>query len=412
MSRGLAWRELGNVALAVYEREFARKGSPMAAEARAVWRAARPHSLLCLAQMGMESQYGIDGIATQGTHNPLGLRPRGQDGFQRFATWADAVAEWQARITDPGYAYPETVTVEDYIHVYAPGWDGNDEAAYVAFIEDYVDRFAESRGPRNEGRGKVPYPPMLERPIVKVVGVGRDPDQTRTPIVGTVVHTMDGTLWGTDGWFRRADVPALTDYGIGQDGTIIKWNGTDWQVGWASGPARSPNGDGARFVARFGVGGVNRVLRSIEHEGDQDDPMSEAMWRRSCWLQAAIHAEEAGQTAESYDWNLHHYEFTGKDYKVCPGTRFFSHTDAYQAFVRAIMRFYQEGAPLAPFYAIAGVRVRTDELPPSEVEARPPAEVPPVEPEEPEEPEEPDGRTVWHGTVIEQPSGRIVIRPD
>lgn len=405
MSRGLKWRELGNVPLEVYEREFARKGSPMLAEVRAVWRAARPHSLLCLAQMGMESQYGIDGIATQGTHNPLGLRPRGGDGFQRFGTWAEAVAEWKARITDHGYAYPETVTLEEYIHVYAPGWDGNDEAAYVGFIEGYVTRFGSpSPIPDPPSPGKVPYPPMLERPIVKVVGVGRDPDQTRTPVVGTVVHTMDGTLWGTDGWFRRPDVPALTDYGIGQDGTIIKWNGTDWQVGWASGPARSPNGDGARLVARFGTGGVNRFLRSIEHEGDQDDPVSEAMWRRSCWLQAAIHAEEAGQTADSYDWNLHHYEFTGKDYKVCPGTRFFSHTDAYQAFVRAIMRHYQHGAPLAPFYAIAGVRVGTDELPPSEV--RPPAEVPPIDPVEP------GGRKVWHGTVIEQPSGRIVIKPD
>lgn len=221
-------------------------------------------------------------------------------------------------------------------------------------------------------RGKVPYPPIIDVCIEKDVGVGRDPDADRN-IVGTVVHTMVGTFDGNLGWFQRKDVAALTDYGVAYDGRIHRYNCLPRQIGWASGPARAPNGDGKRFVDKYGVAGVNRHLRSIEHEGDFDDPVSEAMWRASCWLQAAIHSEEADQTADTYDWNIHHYEFTGKEYKLCPGSRFEQYTTQYQDFVKAIMRYYQDGAPLAASYRIGGVDVRTAGMPkPSAPQPTPP----------------------------------------
>jgi hypothetical protein len=134
------WRQLGDCTPDQFA--AALKGSPLEADAAALYRTAQGYTILLLAQLQHESNFGREGVATTGGHNPLGLRPRGGGtGFQWFASWLAAVSEWVSRITDPTYAYGKTATVAEYIHIYAPTSDGNDEAAYVAEINQVVDRY-------------------------------------------------------------------------------------------------------------------------------------------------------------------------------------------------------------------------------------------------------------------------------
>jgi N-acetylmuramoyl-L-alanine amidase len=42
-----------------------------------------------------------------------------------------------------------------------------------------------------------------------------------------IVHVMQGSLWGTDSWFRNPDAQASAHFGIGLDGTCIQWVDTD-----------------------------------------------------------------------------------------------------------------------------------------------------------------------------------------
>lgn len=137
------WRTLGDTTLAVYKSEFKRRNSPLLSEVESIYNAVKGHSLLYLAQVGMESEYATTGFAagTPSAHNALGTKVRGQNRYQTFASWTDGAKEWRARILDPTYAYAKTVTLADYVHVYAPSSDGNNEAAYVAYIESCVKKF-------------------------------------------------------------------------------------------------------------------------------------------------------------------------------------------------------------------------------------------------------------------------------
>ncbi len=219
--------------------------------------------------------------------------------------------------------------------------------------------------PKEEPMGHVPKPPIKDRTIgipPKVAGVGVDWGGKRAPKF-SVVHSMVGTLWGTDGWFRRSDVKGLTDFGIGivdvGDGfaEILQWcDPFGTLIPWASGPVLNPEGDGPRALAAFGgAGGVNRHGVSIELDdrGDTTTPVSPPQWSSLCWMLAFVHAEWLGQTADTFDWNMHHHEFCGDGYKKCPFSRVRDHTAEYQEAVKAIMRHWQWGTP----YPAGGVFV-------------------------------------------------------
>lgn len=133
------WRDLGDAASPDFQ--AALKGTPLESSALAFYQVASPHTILLLAQLGHESDFGRSDLAGI-CRNPLGLRPRnGGSGFLTFDDFPSAVREWKARITDPAYAYASTTTVEQYVHVYAPASDGNDEQAYVRAIQDAFVRY-------------------------------------------------------------------------------------------------------------------------------------------------------------------------------------------------------------------------------------------------------------------------------
>jgi hypothetical protein len=126
------WRDLGDTGKTAFVATL--KNTPLASEAAAIYAIVKPYSILYLAHLKQESNFGREGVAATGGHNPTGLRPRGGDGFMRFATWLAAAIEWLDRVSDPHYAYADTTTVAEYVHTYAPSSDGNDEAGYVAAI--------------------------------------------------------------------------------------------------------------------------------------------------------------------------------------------------------------------------------------------------------------------------------------
>ena len=98
---------------------------------------------------------------------------------------------------------------------------------------------------------------------------------------GVTRHTMVGTLWGTDDYFRRgASSTGLTNYGVGIDGETLMWNDpfgkgrpgvTANRAGWANGGSDGLEGDGPLFVRLHGVNAINTMLASIERD-DQGQP--------------------------------------------------------------------------------------------------------------------------------------------
>jgi hypothetical protein len=354
------WRDLGDTTYDAFRDILTAHRSPLLPEARPCYDAGRPHTKLLLAQLNYESRFGTAGLATTGGHNPLGLRPRNAGGFATFATWTDAVRFWHDKIVDPAYAYATTVTLADYVHVYAPAGDGNDEAAYRSAILAFVATLPTATDPPPLP-GRIPKPPTVQRWVTtKPIGRGREPDQPRAGrIVGTCHHTMQGFLLGTDHVFHDPAWPGLTDYGIGGapdgtlDGVIYEWIDPQSRiVPWANGTvgdAVAPYGDAPAFLAAFGRNAVNARLRSIETSdgGNPDAAKSRREIESLCFLTAWIHGEQADQTADTFAWNMHHREF-GVAHQQCPGDHIISHVAAIQTRTKAIMRAYQTNTVLTP----------------------------------------------------------------
>lgn len=225
----------------------------------------------------------------------------------------------------------------------------------------------------------VPMPPITNH-IVSLPprqnGNGLNVNSWRRRPGATILHSMGGSLRGTDGYFQQASCPALTDYGIGQTdhgngyAEIIQWNYIDGFVeGWASGPVREPEGDGPRWLNHIGgADKVNETGVSLEHDDSTQangrigaigaEPVTAFQWAASVWLQAWLHAEVFRQTDATFDWNLYHYELCGRSYKTCPNPRITNYTAEHQAAVKAVMAHFQRGRPYpAGGVVIAGLRI-------------------------------------------------------
>lgn len=208
--------------------------------------------------------------------------------------------------------------------------------------------------------GRVPHPAFTDLPIIKAEDYGQD-NLGKREVYGIVLHRMLGTLDGTTGHFRNPSVAALTDYGVGttytdgraKNGRIYRWNNPrGYQSGWASGPVKSPYGDGLAFVNRYGIDGVNRFLASVEVSGVKySDPITHevkeaiaaliAYWadqRRISWVDFPI-------GPEGFSFVFWHQEFTIGSGKICPGQVIMDATDEIIELARAIMKQYQQSYP-------------------------------------------------------------------
>jgi hypothetical protein len=212
--------------------------------------------------------------------------------------------------------------------------------------------------------GRVVHPPFRDRLIPDSATRAWDDLGQRKPI-GVVFHTMVGTLWGTDGYFRSG-APALTDYGIGgstdgqYDGVILRWNDPRGRrSGWANGGSDGLEGDGPLFVRTLGVNAINRDLVSIERSdgGDVGTPMSPKQVESLCQL-SAYWFDQARVPWDRFPvnpnvgggivTNFFHREFATKG---CPWAAVEDRIDELQTRIRAILKVAQTddaGDPVVP----------------------------------------------------------------
>lgn len=174
--------------------------------------------------------------------------------------------------------------------------------------------------------GRVAAPPVVHRDIPPELNTAWDALGPRRPRF-VVLHRMQGSLAGTDHYFRNeARRTARTDYGIDHlTGAIWRW--TDplgAQSPHASGPWTAPPGDGLALVRRLGVAAINRDGISIEIAGFDADPVSELAFERLAGL-IAFWADWCGVPHGRWPMNpdtgltfvYWHSEFNGA--KSCPG---------------------------------------------------------------------------------------------
>ena len=217
--------------------------------------------------------------------------------------------------------------------------------------------------------GRCPHPPFVDRYIPDSQTDAWDDLGPRVPY-GTCQHTMVGSLWGTDLWFRNdpktgRTAQGLTDYGVGgatdgeYDGVIFRWNDPRGRrSGWANGGSDGLEGDGIAFVRQLGVNAINRNLVSIERSDGGNyntQPLSEKQFESL----AALHAYWADQARipwTSYPFNpnvstsglimyLEHREFAVKG---CPYAPVMNEVTRLQNRIREIMKQYQGDATETP----------------------------------------------------------------
>lgn len=225
--------------------------------------------------------------------------------------------------------------------------------------------------------GLAPHPDFDDRIVPDSQNSAWDDIGPRNKQVGITQHTMVGTLWGTDKFFRTGIRAAgLTDYGIGgasdgsDDGRILMWNsprghgrGTpgNWDYvspnrsGWANGTTEGLEGDGIAFVRKYGANGVNRFLVSIERSDGGDpynQPPSAAYTDSFCRL-AAYWADQAKIPYDVYPWNpkenlsgyYFHLEFA---LKGCPHFPITSQVNMFQGRIRTLLREFQTSGGPSP----------------------------------------------------------------
>lgn len=107
------------------------------------------------------------------------------------------------------------------------------------------------------------------RPVPNRTAGGQD------AVYGVVLHIMEGTLDGTDSWFRNGAAQASSHFGVGKDGRIFQWVDTADRA-WAQ------------------ISG-NRTWLSIEHEGHSGDSLTPAQLAATARVVAWMHTAHGVQ---------------------------------------------------------------------------------------------------------------------
>lgn len=337
--------------------------SPMRSSAAKIYTAVEGYSALYAAHAGHESQWAKTGVAKNQPelHNALGNKDREHGGYMQFDSWVEGASWWKQHVlTYPDYT--PTATIAEYVHVYAPWQDGNDEGQYVNVICEVGSMATATQ------RGHVPRPPWISRYEIGLhhnIGEGRSEDAPRAGhIVGSCVHTSQGTFLGNLDSYLNPSWGGLTDAQVGgpwdgqYDGVLMVFiDPAGKVVPWANGgigPNCSgcvpPHGDGPAYLEKFGYTdyAVNGRLRSIETT-DGGDPTVAKGGRQIeslCFYLAYVHSEEAGQSWDEFAWRMSHWEFGG-NHQQCPGDWIKGHEVYVNDRTISIMKAYQTKTPLA-----------------------------------------------------------------
>lgn len=343
------WRTLGDTTLATYRTEFSRFGSPLLADAAAIHAAVRPHSALALAVMFHEKKYDtVTGTIPASFRNPLAVgKPDGGIGLNRweqYGSYPEAVTAWRERITSLTYkngVYARTRTLPEWIHVYAPAEDDNDEVVYLAVLRERLAAFPRTQAAPSGNRtfnmtpGLVPLPGFDDESgtFDKREGVGMNRLGPRSIDVLFFHRALGYGARGVADWLKRSDVEALTDWVIDPETAymirLVEIQGSNADMsGWAQGPYRAPTPDLQRLTAKHGgsFDTINRHGESIEVAGMYGDPISAAckrdlaQWTASRAHDRGIRWDRFPLTPDGYSFIHAHFEACGIDLKPCCGS--------------------------------------------------------------------------------------------
>ncbi|MFB8107289.1 peptidoglycan-binding protein [Streptomyces sp. NPDC056007] len=124
---------------------------------------------------------------------------------------------------------------------------------------------------------------------------------------GVVVHIMDGTLSGTDSWFRNPDAQASSHFGTGRNGQLFQWVDTAHRA-WAQ-------------------AGGNRTWLSVENEGRGGDALTSAQIDRCAEVLAwahKVHGVPLQVASSPSGKGLGYHAMGGKGWgghSMCPGVK-------------------------------------------------------------------------------------------
>lgn len=401
------WRHLGAVPYSVWKKKITQAGgSPGFADQR-VWAAYGDDSALALAQSNRESSYASNyRKIPESYRDPLNLQVAGKGvDFSKGGSvppvdaYVAGAVEWKRRLYSADYkdgVYTKTKTIFEMVSAFAPKSDGNDPLGYsqamVAEINTYgfdppvTTPSTPPEGIPAEGEpvatvtfGKVPKPPSVNKFIPSSQNMAWDNLGKRAKVPnGFVLHRMEGSLEGTNTYFRgfrnaqQTGVGGLTNIGIGVAamdgaalaGVVYEWNtpelDTEDRAGWANGQVKGAYGDGLKYVNLFGISAVNRDLESCEISGQLGTPLDEksrtAIAARLAW-RADQYGAELAKKGEQFDYStfpyipsqdrnftIWHQEFTIGTGKTCPGPVVMAETDDLIARAKVILEQYQTGS--------------------------------------------------------------------
>lgn len=139
-------------------------------------------------------------------------------------------------------------------------------------------------------------------------------------ITAIICHIMQGSMESTDGWFHNPQADASSNYGVAKDGRIWQWV-ADEDAAWANGIVQKPDLS-IPWLAECVVKNINPNDRtiSIEHEGYSGQPMPEAQYQATLWLQKQLVAKY--NIPVDHEHITGHFSIDNVDRHYCPGPTF------------------------------------------------------------------------------------------
>jgi len=131
-----------------------------------------------------------------------------------------------------------------------------------------------------------------------------------------VIHIMEGSLSGTDSWFKSNASQVSAHYGIGQSGEVHQYV-AEVNTAWHAGRVNAPSWQLIKTTGNGAFINPNFYTVGIEHEGNEDSDWTDAMYNSSGEMIRGICSR----------WNipidrkhiLGHHEIYSL--KTCPGSK-------------------------------------------------------------------------------------------
>jgi N-acetylmuramoyl-L-alanine amidase len=131
-----------------------------------------------------------------------------------------------------------------------------------------------------------------------------------------VIHIMEGSLAGTDEWFRNRASKVSAHYGIGRSGDVHQYV-SEMDSAWHAGRVNDPSWAGIRSAGKGLYINPNYYSIGIEHEGQVNTEWTDALYQTSATLIRAICTR--WNIPIDRDHIIGHHEIYSL--KTCPGNK-------------------------------------------------------------------------------------------